>query len=70
MFHAHSSRIMALELTQPLTEMNKRNLPGARKAANFMAICEPTVQKMQDSRRLTLLFASMAHYRDSFTFHI
>jgi hypothetical protein len=43
-----SSRIMALGSTQPLTEMNTRNLPGdkgqpARKADNLTAICMPTV---------------------------
>jgi hypothetical protein len=35
-------------LTQPLTEMNTRNLPGgkgrlAREADNLAAICEPIV---------------------------
>jgi hypothetical protein len=39
---------MALELTQPLTEMNTRNLPGGKgrpvqKADNLAAICEPVV---------------------------
>jgi hypothetical protein len=39
---------MALGLTQPLTEMSTRDLPGgkglpARKADNLTAICEPTV---------------------------
>jgi hypothetical protein len=43
-----SSRIMALGSTQPLTEMNTRNLPGgkgrpARNADNLTAICEPIV---------------------------
>jgi hypothetical protein len=42
----HSSRTMALRLTQPLTEMSTRNLPGgkgcaARKADKLTAICEP-----------------------------
>jgi hypothetical protein len=37
---------MALGLTQPLTEISTRNLPGgkgrlARKADNLTAICEP-----------------------------
>jgi hypothetical protein len=41
---------MALGSTQPLMEMNTRNLPGGkgrpvRKADNLSAICEPTVQK-------------------------
>jgi hypothetical protein len=44
-----SSLTMALGSTQPLTEMNTRNLPGvkgrpARGADNLTAICEPTVQ--------------------------
>jgi hypothetical protein len=39
---------MALGLTQPLTEMITRNLPGdngrpVRKADNLTAICEPIV---------------------------
>jgi hypothetical protein len=43
-----SSRTMALESTQPLTEMSTRNLPGgkerpARKADNLTAISEPIV---------------------------
>jgi hypothetical protein len=43
-----SSRTNALGLTQPLTEMSTRDLPGnkmwpVRKADNLTAICEPTV---------------------------
>jgi hypothetical protein len=39
---------MTLGSTQPLTEMNTRNIPGgkgrpARKADNLTAICEPIV---------------------------
>jgi hypothetical protein len=39
---------MALGLTQPLTEMSTRNLPGGkgrpeRKPDNLTAICEPIV---------------------------
>jgi hypothetical protein len=39
---------MALGLTQPLTEMGTRNLPGGkgrlvREADNLTAICEPIV---------------------------
>jgi hypothetical protein len=39
---------MVLELTQSLTEINTRNLPGgtarpASKADTFTAICEPIV---------------------------
>jgi hypothetical protein len=43
-----SSRILTLGLTQPLTEMSIRNLPGgkgmpAHKADNLTVICEPIV---------------------------
>jgi hypothetical protein len=43
-----SSRAMALELTQPLAEMNIRNLPRSKgrpvgKADSFTAIYEPIV---------------------------
>jgi hypothetical protein len=62
-----SSRTMALGLTQPLTEMSTRNLPGAkgrpvRKADNFTAICEPMGALMSHNP-----LASTACYRDSFT---
>jgi hypothetical protein len=48
-----------------------RHLPGGegwpvRKADNLTAICEPTVWKMWEPRRLTTLWASTACYRDSF----
>jgi hypothetical protein len=63
---------MALGSTQPLTEMSTRNIPGgegrpARKAENLTAICEPTVYKMWEPRRLTTLWASTGCYRDSYT---
>jgi hypothetical protein len=43
-----SSRTLALEFTQPLTEMSTRNLAGgkrrpANKVDNLTAICEPIV---------------------------
>jgi hypothetical protein len=43
-----SSRTMALGLTQPLTKINARNLPGGKKqpgrrADNLAAICELNV---------------------------
>jgi hypothetical protein len=68
-----SSRTMALESIQPLTEMSTRNVPGdkgrlARKADNLTAICEPTVWKMWEPRHLETLWACMVCYRDSFTF--
>jgi hypothetical protein len=64
---------MVLGSTQTLTEMSTRNLPGgkgwlAHKAGNLTAICEPTVLKMWEPRRLTTLWASTVSYRDSFTF--
>jgi hypothetical protein len=66
---------MVLESTQPPTEMSARNLPGgkgqpARKTDNLTAICEPTVLKKWEPRRLTTLWAFTACYRDSFTFLI
>jgi hypothetical protein len=55
--------------------MSTRNLLGgkvrqARKADNLTAICEPTVYKMCEPRRLTTLLAITACYRDSFTFYL
>jgi hypothetical protein len=43
-----SSHTMAVGLTQPLTEMSTRNLPGgkgqpAHEADDFTALCEPSV---------------------------
>jgi hypothetical protein len=67
-----SSRTMALGSSQPLTEMNTRNLPGgkgqsAHKADNLTAICEPIVLKMWKPRRLTTLWTFTVCYKDSFT---
>jgi hypothetical protein len=64
---------MAMGLTQPLTEMSTRNLPGGigrppRKADNLTAIFEPTFKVMWDSQRLTTLWALTACYMDNFTF--
>jgi hypothetical protein len=64
---------MDLGSTQPLTEMSTRNLPGgkglpAHKAHKITANGEQTVLKMRKPRCLTTLKASMACYRDSFTF--
>jgi hypothetical protein len=52
---------MALASTQPLTEMSTRNLPGgnelaALKTKNVIGICEPTVYKLWEPRRLTTLW--------------
>jgi hypothetical protein len=64
---------MALEYTQPLTEISTRNLPGSKgrptRKPNLTAICEPTVYKIREPLRLTTLWASTACYRDSFTFN-
>jgi hypothetical protein len=48
---------MALGSTQPLTEMNIRNLPGGKsrlacEAYNLEAICEPIIYKMWKPRHL------------------
>jgi hypothetical protein len=63
---------MALGSTQPLTEMSTKNLPRGKerpaRKADLTAICELTVQKMWEPRRLTILWPSTACYRDSFTF--
>jgi hypothetical protein len=39
-------------------------------ADNLTAICEPIVYLLWDPQRLTTLWASMAWYRDSFTFFL
>jgi hypothetical protein len=64
---------MDLRSIQPLTEMSIRNIPAAkerpaRKADNLTAICEQTVKKMWQPRRLTNLRACMACHRNSFAF--
>jgi hypothetical protein len=63
---------MALGSTQPLTETSTRNLSGCKgrpacKADNLIAVCEPTLYKTWEPRRLTTLWASMASYTGSFT---
>jgi hypothetical protein len=62
---------MDLRSTPSLTEMRARNLPGGkgwltRKADNLTVICEPTVYKTWEPRRLTNVWASMACYKDGF----
>jgi hypothetical protein len=51
---------MALGLTQPLTEMSTRNLPGGKgrpaSKADLAAISEPTVYKTREPRSLTSLW--------------
>jgi hypothetical protein len=68
-----SSRNMVPGSTQPLTEMSTRNFPvgkdrPAREADNLTAICEPTIKKIWEPRRLTYLWASTACHSDSFVF--
>jgi hypothetical protein len=67
----HLAALIAMGLTQPLTEMSTRNLPGGKgrpalMADNLTAICEPIVSKMWEPRRLTTLWASTACYKESF----
>jgi hypothetical protein len=62
---------MALESTQPLTEMSTRNLPGgkgrpAHKADKLTAVYESTVKKMWEPQNVTTLWASTACYREIF----
>jgi hypothetical protein len=68
-----SVRTMVLGSNQPLTEMSTRNFTGGKgrpagKADNLTAICEPIFKKMREPRLLATLWASMACYRDSFTY--
>jgi hypothetical protein len=41
---------------------------SGHKADSLTAICEPIVQKKWEPRRLTTLWASVACYKDSFTY--
>jgi hypothetical protein len=64
---------MPLRTTQPLIEMTVRCLPGDRgmlelKADNLTAVCELTLWKMWESRRLATQLASKGSYRDTFIF--
>jgi hypothetical protein len=66
---------MALESTQPLTEMSTKNIPGgegrpARKAENLTAICVPIVYKMWECQHLTTLWLSTARYRIPLPYYI
>jgi hypothetical protein len=68
-----TSHSVALELTQPLSAMSIRNLPGgkgqpAHKVDKLTAIFDPIVYKMGDSRRHTTSWTFTACYRDSFTY--
>jgi hypothetical protein len=60
---------MALESTQPLTEISTRNRPGGKgrpacEADNLTTICGPIVEKMWKPRRLIALSAFTACYED------
>jgi hypothetical protein len=66
-----SRRIMALESTQPLTEMNTRNLPGSKKRPkSWLTTLLPSVSRMSEN-----VGAPTSHspkgllglYRDNFT---
>jgi hypothetical protein len=61
---------MVLGSTQPITEMSTTNLPGGKgqptSNADVIAICEPIVWKIWESRRLTPIWASTACYSDRF----
>jgi hypothetical protein len=65
-----SSRIMALGFTQPLTEIFLGVKGWLARKADLTPICELSVWIMWDPQCLTTLWASMACYRDSFTFFI
>jgi hypothetical protein len=66
-----SSRTVVLGSTQPLTEMNTKNLPEGKgrqgRKADLTAIGEPIVYKMWEPRHLTTLWAYTVCYRDNFT---
>jgi hypothetical protein len=56
-----------------LTEMSTKNLAGGKgqpghKADNLTTISEPIFYKIWDPQQLTILWASMACYRDIITF--
>jgi hypothetical protein len=71
-WHNLSSRTIALESTQPLTDMITRNSPGGKRRperkTGFTVICEPIFSKMWEPRRLTNLWTFTVWYEDSFTF--
>jgi predicted transcriptional regulator len=64
---------MAMGTIQPVTELSMRNLPGgkgrpAHKAYNLTAICKAIIEKMLEPHRLESLWATIACFRDNFTF--
>jgi hypothetical protein len=69
-----TSRIIAVGLIQPLAKMNARNLVASKarlacSAGNLTATCQPIYWKVWVPSLLTILYASMACYRDTFTFY-
>jgi hypothetical protein len=54
--------------------MTTTNLPGGKggpaREADLTAICDPTVLKMWEPRRLTILWALTACYKDTFTYFL
>jgi hypothetical protein len=64
-----SSRTIALQSTQPLTEilLGVEGGRSRRKADNLTVICESIVYKMWEPRRLRTLWTSTACYRVGFT---
>jgi hypothetical protein len=63
-----SSRTMALELTQPLTEMSTRNLPGINSGRRGRLTTSPSSVSRMSIKCASTLWAFTACYRDSFTF--
>jgi hypothetical protein len=65
-----SSHTMALGLTQPLTEMSTRNLPGGKKAAGLITLSPSVSWMSEDVGASTSRNPKGLHslYRDNFTF--
>jgi hypothetical protein len=68
---------MGLGSTQPLTEMSTKNLPGGVKDHRRVrlttlppSMSRDCLEKMWEPRRLTILWAFTACYRDRFTFYL
>jgi hypothetical protein len=70
-----STRTTVVGSTQPLTEMNTRNLPGELNGGRRITVITslPSVNRLSKKYGildvLTTLWASTACYRDSFTFY-
>jgi hypothetical protein len=65
-------QILFSKFTQLLGEINISNLLQRKERparnANLTAICESIVNKKREPRLLTTLWASMAYYKESFTY--